>query len=134
MADAADSADARLGAGIARASDLRAANAPVGLGVDGAASNEASSAPIQRIAGPMRASKARSGPIANGTSVINEGGPRVARSNIGRHPTATAGSQNTQSRILRPTLTPRRAIRRRTIALARTETEPELKLSRAGQL
>jgi cytosine/adenosine deaminase-related metal-dependent hydrolase len=31
----------RLGAGVARAADLRAAGAPVGLGVDGAASNEA---------------------------------------------------------------------------------------------
>jgi cytosine/adenosine deaminase-related metal-dependent hydrolase len=34
------SSNARLGAGIARVADLRAANAPVGLGADGAASNE----------------------------------------------------------------------------------------------
>jgi cytosine/adenosine deaminase-related metal-dependent hydrolase len=37
------SSNARLGAGIARTRDLRAAGAPVGLGVDGAASNEAGS-------------------------------------------------------------------------------------------
>ena len=35
------SSNARLGSGIARATDLIAAGAPVGLGVDGAASNEA---------------------------------------------------------------------------------------------
>jgi cytosine/adenosine deaminase-related metal-dependent hydrolase len=37
------SSNARLGAGIARVADLRAAGCPVGLGVDGAASNEAGS-------------------------------------------------------------------------------------------
>jgi cytosine/adenosine deaminase-related metal-dependent hydrolase len=57
------SSNARLGAGIARASDLRAANAPVGLGVDGAASNEASSL-IEEVRLALLFARARGGPRA----------------------------------------------------------------------
>ena len=45
------SSNARLGAGMCRVTDLRAAGAPVGLGVDGAASNE-----VGRLFGELRQS------------------------------------------------------------------------------
>jgi cytosine/adenosine deaminase-related metal-dependent hydrolase len=53
--------NARLGAGIARAVDLRAAGAPVGLGVDGAASNEASSM-LEEARHALLFARARGGP------------------------------------------------------------------------
>jgi cytosine/adenosine deaminase-related metal-dependent hydrolase len=55
--------NARLGAGIARTADLRAAGAPVGLGVDGAASNEASSV-LEEARNALLFARARGGPSA----------------------------------------------------------------------
>jgi cytosine/adenosine deaminase-related metal-dependent hydrolase len=55
--------NARLGAGIARVADLRAAGAPVGLGVDGAASNEASSL-LEEVRHALLFARARGGPTA----------------------------------------------------------------------
>jgi cytosine/adenosine deaminase-related metal-dependent hydrolase len=55
--------NARLGAGIARAADLRAAGAPVGLGVDGAASNESSSM-LEEARNALLFARARGGPSA----------------------------------------------------------------------
>src|SRR5207248_3029273 len=55
------SSNARLGAGIARTADLRAAGGPVGLGVDGAASNEASSLLVEGMHAVLF-SRARGGP------------------------------------------------------------------------
>ncbi|TCO47822.1 cytosine/adenosine deaminase-related metal-dependent hydrolase [Kribbella antiqua] len=57
------SSNARLGAGIARAADLRAAGSPVGLGVDGAASNEAGSL-VEEIRHALLFARARGGPQA----------------------------------------------------------------------
>jgi cytosine/adenosine deaminase-related metal-dependent hydrolase len=57
------SSNARLGAGIARTVDLRAAGAPVGLGVDGAASNEASSL-LEQARNAMLFARAKAGPDA----------------------------------------------------------------------
>jgi cytosine/adenosine deaminase-related metal-dependent hydrolase len=57
------SSNARLGAGIARAADLRAAGSPVGLGVDGAASNEAGSL-IEEMRHALLFARARGGPEA----------------------------------------------------------------------
>ncbi|HET7356921.1 MAG TPA: 8-oxoguanine deaminase [Nocardioidaceae bacterium] len=57
------SSNARLGAGIARAADLRAAGAPVGLGVDGAASNEASSL-LEEVRHALLLARAKGGPRA----------------------------------------------------------------------
>jgi 8-oxoguanine deaminase len=57
------SSNARLGAGIARAADLRAAGSPVGLGVDGAASNEAGSL-IEEVRHALLFARARGGPQA----------------------------------------------------------------------
>jgi cytosine/adenosine deaminase-related metal-dependent hydrolase len=57
------SSNARLGAGIARAADLRAAGSPVGLGVDGAASNEAGSL-IEELRHALLFARARGGPEA----------------------------------------------------------------------
>ena len=53
----------RLGAGIARTADLRAAGVPVGLGVDGAASNEACSL-IEEVRHALLFARARGGPQA----------------------------------------------------------------------
>jgi cytosine/adenosine deaminase-related metal-dependent hydrolase len=57
------SSNARLGAGIARAADLRAAGNPVGLGVDGAASNEAGSL-VEEMRHALLFARARGGPEA----------------------------------------------------------------------
>lgn len=57
------SSNARLGAGIARTVDLRAAGVPVGLGVDGAASNEACSL-IEEVRHALLFARARGGPQA----------------------------------------------------------------------
>ncbi|HEU4911991.1 MAG TPA: 8-oxoguanine deaminase, partial [Actinomycetes bacterium] len=57
------SSNARLGAGIARARDLRAAGVPVGLGVDGAASNEAGSL-LEEARHAVLFARARGGPGA----------------------------------------------------------------------
>ncbi|WP_328325416.1 8-oxoguanine deaminase [Kribbella sp. NBC_00382] len=57
------SSNARLGAGIARVADLRAAGCPVGLGVDGAASNEAGSL-LEELRHALLFARARSGPQA----------------------------------------------------------------------
>jgi cytosine/adenosine deaminase-related metal-dependent hydrolase len=55
------SSNARLGAGIARARDLRDAGGPVGLGVDGAASNEAGSL-LEEVRHALLFARARGGP------------------------------------------------------------------------
>lgn len=55
------SSNARLGAGIARAADLRAAGASVGLGVDGAASNEAGSL-VEEVRHAVLFARAKNGP------------------------------------------------------------------------
>ena len=57
------SSNARLGAGIARARDLRDAGARVGLGVDGAASNEASSL-LEEVRHALLMARATGGPQA----------------------------------------------------------------------
>ncbi len=57
------SSNARLGAGTARARDLRDAGVPVGLGVDGAASNEAASM-IEELRHAVLFARARGGPQA----------------------------------------------------------------------
>jgi cytosine/adenosine deaminase-related metal-dependent hydrolase len=57
------SSNARLGAGIARTADLRAAGVPVGLGVDGAASNEACSL-VEEVRHALLFARARGGPRA----------------------------------------------------------------------
>jgi len=57
------SSNARLGAGISRAADLRAAGSPVGLGVDGAASNEAGSL-LEEARHALLFARARGGPQA----------------------------------------------------------------------
>ncbi|MET7283322.1 8-oxoguanine deaminase [Kribbella sp. NPDC005582] len=55
------SSNARLGAGIARTADLRAAGVPVGLGVDGAASNEAGSL-VEELRHALLLARASNGP------------------------------------------------------------------------
>jgi cytosine/adenosine deaminase-related metal-dependent hydrolase len=57
------SSNARLGAGIARSADLRAAGVPVGLGVDGAASNEAGSL-LEEVRHALLFARAKGGPQA----------------------------------------------------------------------
>lgn len=57
------SSNGRLGAGIARTRDLRAAGVPVGLGVDGPASNEASSL-LEEVRHALLFARARGGPGA----------------------------------------------------------------------
>jgi cytosine/adenosine deaminase-related metal-dependent hydrolase len=65
------SSNARLGAGIARAADLRAAGSPVGLGVDGAASNEAGSL-LEELRHALLFARARGGPEALGVRTALE--------------------------------------------------------------
>jgi cytosine/adenosine deaminase-related metal-dependent hydrolase len=65
------SSNARLGAGIARVADLRAAGSPVGLGVDGAASNEAGSL-IEELRHALLFARARGGPEALGVRTALE--------------------------------------------------------------
>ncbi|MEV2221185.1 8-oxoguanine deaminase [Nocardia vinacea] len=78
------SSNARLGAGIARVSDLVAAGAPVGLGVDGAASSELTS-----MAGEMRQAmlfqRAVNGPTAFTARQALEIGTLGGARNLGRH-------------------------------------------------
>ncbi len=57
------SSNGRLGAGIARTAELRAAGVPVGLGVDGAASNEAGSL-LEEVRHALLFARARGGPTA----------------------------------------------------------------------
>ncbi|MBA2445466.1 MAG: 8-oxoguanine deaminase [Nocardioidaceae bacterium] len=57
------SSNARLGAGICRARDLRGAGVPVGLGVDGAASNESASM-IEEVRHALLFARATGGPQA----------------------------------------------------------------------
>jgi cytosine/adenosine deaminase-related metal-dependent hydrolase len=74
------SSNARLGAGICRTSDLRAAGVRVGLGVDGAASNEATSI-VEEARHALLFARARGGPLALGVRDALElatiGGARV---------------------------------------------------------
>jgi cytosine/adenosine deaminase-related metal-dependent hydrolase len=74
------SSNARLGAGICRTADLRAAGVRVGLGVDGAASNEASSL-LEEVRHAVLFARARGGPEALGVRAALElatlGGARV---------------------------------------------------------
>lgn len=57
------SSNARLGAGIAKLPEMRAAGVPVGLGVDGAASNEAGSL-VAEVRAALLFARARQGPAA----------------------------------------------------------------------
>jgi cytosine/adenosine deaminase-related metal-dependent hydrolase len=74
------SSNARLGAGIARARDLRDAGVAVGLGVDGAASNESASM-LEEVRHAVLFARARGGPRALGVRDALEmatlGGARV---------------------------------------------------------
>jgi cytosine/adenosine deaminase-related metal-dependent hydrolase len=74
------SSNARLGAGIARAVDLRAAGAAVGLGVDGAASNEANSL-IEEVRHALLFARATGGPqamtVRDALEIATIGGARV---------------------------------------------------------
>lgn len=74
------SSNARLGAGIARARDLRDAGVPVGLGVDGAASNEAGSL-IEEARHAVLFARARGGPdaltVRDALEMATLGGARV---------------------------------------------------------
>jgi cytosine/adenosine deaminase-related metal-dependent hydrolase len=74
------SSNARLGAGTARARDLRAAGAPVGLGVDGAASNEASSL-VEELRHSLLFARAKDGPqaltVRDALEMATLGGARV---------------------------------------------------------
>jgi cytosine/adenosine deaminase-related metal-dependent hydrolase len=74
------SSNARLGAGICRTRDLRAAGARVGLGVDGAASNEASSM-LEEVRQALLFARATTGPEAltcrDALELATMGGARV---------------------------------------------------------
>ncbi len=72
--------NARLGSGIARTRELRAAGVPVGLGVDGAASNEASSL-LEEARHALLFARARGGPramsVRDALELATMGGARV---------------------------------------------------------
>jgi len=72
--------NARLGAGIARARDLRDAGVAVGLGVDGAASNEACSL-LEEVRHALLFARARGGPraltVRDSLEMATMGGARV---------------------------------------------------------
>jgi cytosine/adenosine deaminase-related metal-dependent hydrolase len=74
------SSNARLGAGIARARDLRDAGVPVGLGVDGAASNESASM-WEEVRHAVLFARARGGPealtVRDALEMATLGGARV---------------------------------------------------------
>jgi cytosine/adenosine deaminase-related metal-dependent hydrolase len=74
------SSNARLGAGICRTHDLRAAGVPVGLGVDGAASNEASSL-VEQARNSVLFARATGGPralaVRDGLELATLGGAKV---------------------------------------------------------
>ncbi|HUK67428.1 MAG TPA: 8-oxoguanine deaminase [Streptosporangiaceae bacterium] len=74
------SSNARLGAGIARAHDMREAGIPVGLGVDGAASNEACSL-LEEVRHALLFARARGGPteltVRDALEMGTMGGARV---------------------------------------------------------
>jgi cytosine/adenosine deaminase-related metal-dependent hydrolase len=74
------SSNARLGAGIARAHDMRQARIPVGLGVDGAASNEACSL-LEEVRHALLFARARGGPteltVRDALEMGTMGGARV---------------------------------------------------------
>lgn len=74
------SSNARLGAGIARARDLRDAGVAVGLGVDGAASNEAGSL-LEEVRHAVLFARARGGPralaVRDAVEMATMGGARV---------------------------------------------------------
>jgi len=72
--------NARLGAGIARARDLRDAGVAVGLGVDGAASNEACSL-LEEVRHALLFARAKGGPraltVRDSLEMATMGGARV---------------------------------------------------------
>jgi cytosine/adenosine deaminase-related metal-dependent hydrolase len=72
--------NARLGAGICRARDLRDAGADVGLGVDGAASNEACSL-LEEVRHALLFARARNGPkaltVRDALEMATTGGARL---------------------------------------------------------
>jgi cytosine/adenosine deaminase-related metal-dependent hydrolase len=74
------SSNARLGAGIARARDLKDAGARIGLGVDGAASNEAASL-LEEVRHGVLFARARGGPqaltVRDGLEMATRGGAAV---------------------------------------------------------
>jgi cytosine/adenosine deaminase-related metal-dependent hydrolase len=77
------SSNARLGAGIARARDLRDAGARVGLGVDGAASNEAAGM-LDEVRHALLFARARGGPQALAVRDALEMGTRGGAAVLGR--------------------------------------------------
>jgi cytosine/adenosine deaminase-related metal-dependent hydrolase len=77
------SSNARLGAGIARVSELVAAGVPVGLGVDGAASNEAGSV-LEEVRHAALFARARLGPDALSVRAALELATRGGAAVLGR--------------------------------------------------
>jgi cytosine/adenosine deaminase-related metal-dependent hydrolase len=77
------SSNARLGSGIARARDMRAAGVHVGLGVDGAASNEAG-ALLEEVRHALLFARAKDGPRALGVRDALEMGTMGGAAVLGR--------------------------------------------------